>query len=82
METVIERDEALARAIEQAGGPAALARHITETTGEQITTQAISQWRKCPPTRVLQVESAPGVTETRHTIRPDMYPPDQSERAA
>lgn len=74
MDTPIDIDPSLARAIEQAGGAAALARHITQVSGKQITTQAISQWRRCPPMRVLQVESAPGVTETRHTLRPDFYP--------
>lgn len=68
-----ERDPALQRAIDQADGPAALARHITTVSGETITTQAISQWLRCPSERVLQVETAPGVKETRYTLRPDIY---------
>jgi DNA-binding transcriptional regulator YdaS (Cro superfamily) len=72
------RDEALQRAIAQAGGPAALARHISNVSGKRITTQAISQWVRCPSDRVLQVESAPDVTETRYTLRPDLYPAEEA----
>lgn len=74
MDTLSDRDASLTRAIEQAGGPAALARHISEVTDANITTQAISQWKRCPVNRVLVVESAPGVTEKRHDLRPDIYP--------
>lgn len=35
------------------------------------TGQAISQWIKCPPHRVLQVEAATGVS--RYRLRPDIY---------
>ena len=71
-----DRDPALERAIEAAGGPAELARFITEHH-ERITAQAICDWRRCPPTRVLIVEKASGVS--RHKLRPDIYP---QERAA
>jgi DNA-binding transcriptional regulator YdaS (Cro superfamily) len=40
-----------------------------------VKQQAISRWvkqGKCPAERVLQVESATGVS--RHLLRPDMYP--------
>ena len=74
MDANTERDEALTEAIEQAGGPAALARHISSITPERkLTTQAISQWKRCPHDRVLAVESAPGVTKTRYQLRPDVY---------
>lgn len=76
------RDAALQRAIDQAGGPAALARHISDATGEAITTQAISQWLRCPPGRVLIVETAPGVTETRYTLRSDIYGKAPEQAAA
>lgn len=59
----------------QAGGPAALARHISQVAGKKISTQAISQWLRCPTDRVLQVVSAPGVEETPQSLRPDIYPP-------
>ena len=70
------RDEALVRAIELADGPAALARFITENY-EPITAQAICDWRRCPPKRVLQVEHATGGKVSRHQLRPDLYPPEQ-----
>jgi DNA-binding transcriptional regulator YdaS (Cro superfamily) len=71
-----EQETALAAAIEKAGGPAALARYITEHY-EPITAQAVCDWRRCPPKRVLQVEAACGAAVTRHALRPDLYPPEQ-----
>lgn len=65
------RDPALERAIESAGGPAELARFITEHH-TKITAQAICDWKRCPPGRVLVVERASGVP--RHELRPDIYP--------
>jgi DNA-binding transcriptional regulator YdaS (Cro superfamily) len=66
-----DKDPALKRAIEAAGGPAELARFITQNH-ENITAQAICDWKRCPPTRVLMVERASGVS--RHELRPDIYP--------
>lgn len=68
-----ERDAALLRAIEEAGGPSALARFISENY-EPITAQAICDWRRCPPLRVLQVERACEARVSRHELRPDLYP--------
>jgi DNA-binding transcriptional regulator YdaS (Cro superfamily) len=68
-----ERDAALRRAIDLAGGAAALARFISEHY-EPITVQAVSDWRRCPPLRVLQVERAAKGEVTRHQLRPDLYP--------
>lgn len=73
-----EKDLALQRAIEEAGGPAALAKFISDNY-EPITTQAICDWLRCPPLRVLQVERATGGRTTRYELRPDLYP---AERAA
>jgi DNA-binding transcriptional regulator YdaS (Cro superfamily) len=67
------RDSALSEAIRGAGGPAALGREIG------VSSQAISQWERCPAERVLQVESASGVS--RHRLRPDLYPIDDRRRA-
>lgn len=67
-----DRKAALERAIEKAGGPAALARRLG------ITVQAVGQWDEVPPLRVLAVEEASG--EPRHELRPDLYP--APERAA
>lgn len=66
-----EKDHALQAAILRAGGTAKLAAAIG------VTPQAISGWRKVPPTRVLQVERATGVP--REKLRPDLYP--ESEKA-
>lgn len=66
------RDKALERAIEVAGGVAALAGKLG------IFSQAVSQWRRVPVKRVLDVERATGVP--RHELRPDIYPPEPRER--
>lgn len=71
-----KRDTALDHAIKVAGGPAALAKFISENYGE-ITAQAICDWRKCPPRRVLQVEAATKGIVSRHRLRPDLYPADR-----
>ena len=62
------RDNALERAITEAGGTAALARSIN------VTPQAISQWDRVPAERALAVEQATGGKVTRHELRPDLYP--------
>ncbi len=67
-------NDALTKAIRDAGGPAALARAIG-----QLSPQAVSQWKKCPPERVLDVERITGVS--RHELRPDIFG-TQPERAA
>lgn len=62
----MRRDPALQRAIESAPSAQALA----STLG--VTAQALSQWVRVPPLRVLDVERATGVP--RHELRPDIYP--------
>jgi len=62
-----QRYRALELAIE-ARGMAALAARLG------ITIQAISQWRRVPVSRVLEVERATGVP--RSELRPDIYPPE------
>lgn len=61
-----KRISALDRAIAIAGGTAALANWIG------VTSQAISQWKRIPPGRVIAIERATGVS--RHDLRPDLYP--------
>lgn len=70
----MEGKSPLERAKEGAGGQAALAKALG------LSAQAISQWEKVPPLRVLDVERASGVS--RHELRPDLYPVDfESARA-
>jgi DNA-binding transcriptional regulator YdaS (Cro superfamily) len=69
--------EALQQAIEQAGGPAELARFISDKY-EPITKQAISGWDICPPRRTVQVAAAvraKGGQVSAQELRPDMYEP-------
>jgi DNA-binding transcriptional regulator YdaS (Cro superfamily) len=61
--------QALEEALQKAGGPAELARKLN------ITVQAVSQWKKCPTLRVLEVERLTGVS--RHDLSPEIYPPDE-----
>lgn len=67
-----DKNEALLRAIEAAGGLAKLA----EPLG--ITAQAVSQWDEVPPLRVLAVEKLTGIS--RSDLRPDLYPADTEAR--
>ena len=57
---------ALKRAIEAAGGCAALGRKL------KITGQAISQWDKVPSAQVIRVARITGISP--HELRPDLYP--------
>ncbi len=70
------RDSALERAIEAAGGTAALARTIN------VTPQAISQWKQVPAERVIAVEAATGEAVSRQELRPDLYTSGAGDSAA
>jgi len=66
--------DALIRAKELAGGSKGLAELIGG-----ITPQAISQWKRVPVERVIDVERITGIS--RHELRPDIYgaaPPARS----
>lgn len=52
------------------GGPSALAKALGN-----VSSQAISQWKRVPAERVLDVERVTGVS--RHDLRPDLYPREQ-----
>lgn len=60
MEEICEKAKTIA------GGPAALAKAIGG-----LTSQAVSQWKKIPAERVLDVESVTGIS--RHDLRPDVF---------
>ena len=58
---------ALDAARKAAGGNVGIAREIGN-----ITPQAVSQWRRVPAERVVEVERISGVP--RHELRPDIFP--------
>ena len=62
--------EALASAVDTAGGFTALGRKLG------ISGEAIMQWDRVPPRRVLEVEKATGIS--RFLLRPDIYPPQEA----
>lgn len=66
---------ALETAKQAAGGNTALAKELGG-----LSPQAVSQWKRVPAERVLEVERVTGVS--RHDLRPDLYPPSKSGEAA
>ena len=68
-----DKDEGLQLALRAAGGTLALAAKLGDVTGA-----AISQWRRVPPHRVLEVSRITGVPRSR--LRPDLYPPARRSR--
>lgn len=82
MDETKQRDEALERAINLAGGPAELARFINQRTPDKpITTQAISQWTQAPAARVVVIEEACGGRVGREELRPDIFGPSEAKVA-
>jgi len=69
-----DKDEALQRAIKQIG----TSNEFAALLG--VKPQAVSQWDRVPPLRVLDVERISGVP--RHELRPDIYPPPAQGAAA
>ena len=53
------------RAVESAGGSSALAKQLN------IKPQAVSQWRRIPAERVVEVERITGIP--RAELRPDIF---------
>jgi DNA-binding transcriptional regulator YdaS (Cro superfamily) len=61
------RKSILDEAIAAAGGVMALAQALG------ISHQAVSLWKRCPATRVLDVERLSGIS--RYKLRPDVFGP-------
>lgn len=59
---------------QKAGGPSKLA----EALGD-LSSQAVSQWKRIPATRVIAVEGITGIP--RHDLRPDLYPREKGRAA-
>ena len=70
---VDETESVVLRAIEAAGGTAALALRLG------IRAPSIYSWRRVPAIRVLAVEAASGIS--RHDLRPDIYPRESASAA-
>lgn len=66
--------EACERAKEAVGGPAALARLLGN-----VSSQAVSQWKRIPAERILEVERITGIS--RHDLRPDIFGEKPTEAA-
>lgn len=64
----MNRDAGVQRALDALGWGATV--EIAAALG--ITSQAVTQWRRIPAERVLDVERITGVP--RHELRPDLYP--------
>ncbi|WP_354435643.1 transcriptional regulator [Martelella mangrovi] len=54
-------------------------RRVALANALHLQPSAISQWRDVPPTRVLAIEKATGIS--RHSLRPDIYGPLPQEAA-
>lgn len=70
---------AIERAAQLMGGQSALARKLG------CTPQAVSKMcatGRVPAERVLAIEEATGGAVTRHDLRPDLYPSQDSQAAA
>lgn len=66
METALEKAKA------SAGNASLLAQKLSEA-GTPITSQAITQWKRVPAARAIQIERITGIS--RHELRPDVFGP-------
>ncbi len=70
----------LSIAKQRLGGAAGMASKLSDLAPERaLTPQAISQWKRVPAERVLEVETLTGIS--RHDLRPDVFGP-KAEAAA
>lgn len=68
-------EDALESAKRVVGGTGALAKALGG-----ITSQAVSQWKKVPAERVIDVERVTGIS--RHDLRPDIFGPIPEKETA
>jgi DNA-binding transcriptional regulator YdaS (Cro superfamily) len=68
-------DDALEQVKKKLGGNAGIAAKLGG-----ITPQAVSQWDRVPPARVLTIEELTGIS--RHELRPDIFGPSPEASAA
>jgi DNA-binding transcriptional regulator YdaS (Cro superfamily) len=68
-----ERDAGIIAAIAAVGSLTEISRRLG------ISVQSISEWKRVPSVRVLQIEQATGVS--RHRLRPDLYPINDARHA-
>ena len=76
---------ALLRAIRHCGGQAELARQLTGALGRTVSQQwvwaVVNRGQPVPAEWCLAIETATARACSRHDLRPDLYPPPQSEGA-
>jgi DNA-binding transcriptional regulator YdaS (Cro superfamily) len=76
MNTQSDQPSPIARAVQAAGGPSALARKLSTIQKKRITPQAVHGWvvrGRVPFARVLDVEALQGEV-TRHELCPELFP--------
>jgi DNA-binding transcriptional regulator YdaS (Cro superfamily) len=70
--TATQRSEGVTLAIQAAGGLSPLARKLG------MSQQALSEWRRIPADRILQVEAVTGIARER--LRPELYRSNDHDR--
>ena len=70
----------LDQAIDLVGGQSALARLLSDDTGQRVSQARVWAWvhrvPKVPAEFAIPIERVTGGRITRHQLRPDLYPPE------
>lgn len=73
---------AIKRAVKLAGGQVALAKRVAEITGKPVRQPYVWNWlnrdAELSPEWVIPIETATDGRVTRHQLRPDIYPANDS----